>query len=178
MPRYFAFLRAINVGGRVVPMAELIRLFTKAGVTDVKSYLASGNLAFTSRSSSPATLERKLEQAMAKALGYEVETFLRTEAELLAAHAHPAYSAKEMASAHTIAIGFMRTPLDKAGLTRIAALANGEDEYRANGRELYQRNIVGLGQSKITGKMLERALGQPVTMRNIKTVAKLAATVG
>lgn len=175
MPRYFAFLRAINVGGRVVPMAELLRIFGKAGVSEVKSYLASGNLSFTTRSTSAAALEKKLEQAMERALGYEVDTFLRTEAELVAAHTWPAYTAKEMGSAHTIAIGFMRSPLDTAGLARIAALGNGEDEFRSHGRELYQRNTVGLGQSKITGRMLERALGQPVTMRNIKTVAKLAA---
>ncbi|HWA15156.1 MAG TPA: DUF1697 domain-containing protein, partial [Gemmatimonadales bacterium] len=166
-----------NVGGRVVPMAELTRLFGQEGMGEVKAYLASGNLSFTSRSTSAAALEQKLEAALAKALGYEVDTFVRTEAELVAAYQHPAYSAKEMNSAHTIAIGFMRTPLDPAGLARIAALANGEDEFRANGRELYQRNTVGLGQSKITGKMLERALGQPVTMRNIRTVAKLAAAV-
>lgn len=176
MARYFAFLRAINVGGRTVTMARLKELVTSCGATEVASYLASGNLSFHSRRSA-RVLEPRIERAFRDALGYEVETFLRSDDELLAAHRHPAYSAKEIASAHTIAVGFMRSPLDPAASARLMALANGDDEFRTNGREIYQRNTVGLGNSRITGKMLERALGQPVTMRNLKTVTKLVGVI-
>jgi uncharacterized protein (DUF1697 family) len=158
-------------------MVRLKELVASCGGTEVASYLASGNLSFHSRSSA-RSLEPRIERAFRDALGYEVETFLRTDDELVAAHDHPAYTAKEIAGAHTIAIGFMRSPLDKAARARVAALANGEDEFRANGREIYQRNVVGLGKSKITPRILERALGQPVTMRNIKTVARLVEVIG
>lgn len=178
MPRYLAFLRAINVGGHTVTMARLKQLFEGEGLSDVTSYLASGNLAFRSRSTASAALERRLERTLYQALGFEVATFLRSEAELLAAQAHRPYSPAEIATAHTLCIGFIARSLDQAALPRLQALCNEIDQYRVHGRELYHRCTTGLGQSTVTNKALEKALGQPVTMRNLKTVAKVAETCG
>ena len=57
MPRYVALLRAINVGGRNVKMAELCALFEQARLTDVQSVIASGNVLFASRSGDSVALE-------------------------------------------------------------------------------------------------------------------------
>jgi uncharacterized protein (DUF1697 family) len=176
MPRYLAFLRAINVGGHTVSMARLKQLFEAEGLTQVTSYLASGDLSFYSRSTAPAGLEKRLERAMQQALGFEVATFLRTEPELLAAHAHRPYPPATAARAHTLCIGFMAHSPDKAALDRLKALGNEIDQYRVHGRELYHLCNRGLSESTVTNKALEKALGQPVTMRNVKTVAKVAAT--
>ena len=46
MPRYVAFLRAVNVGGRIVKMDELRRPFAAAGFADVETFIASGNVIF------------------------------------------------------------------------------------------------------------------------------------
>lgn len=176
MPRYLAFLRAINVGGHTVPMVRLKGLFEREGLTDVTSYLASGNLSFRSRSTAPAALEKRLERAMHKAFGFEVATFLRTESELLAAHAHQPYSPAQVRTAHTLCIGFMARAPDRLAVDRLATLCNEVDQYRVHGRELYHLCTTGLGESTVTNKVLEKALGQPVTMRNVKTVAKVAGT--
>ncbi|MDO4556538.1 MAG: DUF1697 domain-containing protein [Lachnospiraceae bacterium] len=49
MKRYIAFLRGINISGKnKVPMAELKRGFERLDYTDVKTYLNSGNVAFSS----------------------------------------------------------------------------------------------------------------------------------
>ena len=48
MTRYIAFLRAINVGGHTVKMAELKRLFEALGFTNVETFIASGNVIFDS----------------------------------------------------------------------------------------------------------------------------------
>lgn len=157
-------------------MARLKQLFEAEGLTEVTSYLASGNLAFRSRSTAPAALERRLERSMHQALGYEVATFLRTEAELLAAHAHRPYTETETRGAHTLCIGFMARAPDKAALNRLAVLDNEIDRYRVCRRELYHLCNRGLSQSTVTNKALEKALGQPVTMRNVKTVAKVVGT--
>ena len=48
MKRYIAFLRGINVGGKnKIPMAELKKEFEKLGFREVKTYLNSGNVAFS-----------------------------------------------------------------------------------------------------------------------------------
>lgn len=89
MSLYLAFLRAINVGGRTVKMADLRRHLVEAGHEEVKTFIASGNLQLES-ALSPSALETRLEKDLEKALGYRVDTFVRTEAELKAlAQSHP-----------------------------------------------------------------------------------------
>ncbi len=53
MPRYAAFLR--GVGPMNAKMPELKQVFEAAGFTDVKTILASGNVARFSRSCVPRT---------------------------------------------------------------------------------------------------------------------------
>jgi uncharacterized protein (DUF1697 family) len=54
MPRLIAFLRAVNVGGRNVTMEQLRAHFSALGFTDVNTFIASGNVLFTSRAEKPA----------------------------------------------------------------------------------------------------------------------------
>jgi len=53
MLRYIAFLRAINVGGRNVSMAELRRLFQELGADQVETFIASDNVIFNYETLSP-----------------------------------------------------------------------------------------------------------------------------
>lgn len=64
MPRYVAFLRAINLGGaRMVKMDFLRQLFESLGFDEVETFIASGNVVFsTKRQSSSQPLERKIEK--------------------------------------------------------------------------------------------------------------------
>ena len=78
MPRYVAFLRAINVGGHVVKMDDLRRRFAQLGFTEVETFIASGNVIFSSPSRDAAALEKKIERQLEKSFGYEVKTFVRT----------------------------------------------------------------------------------------------------
>ncbi|MCC6187963.1 MAG: DUF1697 domain-containing protein [Anaerolineales bacterium] len=52
--RHVAFLRAINVGGHVVKMDMLRRLFTRMGSARVETYFASGNVVFEAPAGAPA----------------------------------------------------------------------------------------------------------------------------
>jgi len=68
MPRFIAFLRAINVGrGRVVKMDVLSRIFESLGFSRVVTFIASGNLAFETRGKNARMLESKLEKKLRKA---------------------------------------------------------------------------------------------------------------
>jgi uncharacterized protein (DUF1697 family) len=48
MTRYVALLRAINVGDHNVKMAHLRTLFDSLGVSNVETFIASGNVIFDS----------------------------------------------------------------------------------------------------------------------------------
>jgi uncharacterized protein (DUF1697 family) len=58
-----ALLRAVNVGGRQIAMAELRALFDELGFSDAKTLLNSGNIVFTAGRKSDAQLERLLESS-------------------------------------------------------------------------------------------------------------------
>ena len=82
---YVAFLRGINVGGhKLIKMADLVRIFTKAGCRDVRTYIQSGNVIFASPLTDVDYLTRKLETALNKAVGYQVPMILKTLPEEMA----------------------------------------------------------------------------------------------
>lgn len=80
--KYIAFLRGINVGGHQVKMESLRQLFTEAGLTDVRSYIASGNLFFATDRTDREALKAELESKLLKTLEFEVPIFLRTAEEV------------------------------------------------------------------------------------------------
>src|SRR4051812_38857756 len=80
MGRMVALLRAVNVGGRKLPMAELRTLCAGLGWTDVATYIQSGNLVFTAPGKAEA-LEAMLEMTIAKAFNLDVPAIVRSKAE-------------------------------------------------------------------------------------------------
>src|SRR5438445_10452666 len=75
MPRYAAFLRGVMPVNAKMP--DLKKAFEAAGFTDVKTILGSGNVVFSARAASEASLERRAEAAMAERLGRTFLTIIR-----------------------------------------------------------------------------------------------------
>lgn len=176
LTRHVAFLRAINVGGHTVTMGRLVELFEALGLDDVTTFIASGNVIFTSRSG-VAALERRIDQHLQSELGYPAEVFLRTPDELQAILSYPAFPAKKVASAHALMIGFLRQKPSAAVAKAVTRLGGEADQLVINGRELYWLRPVQESDPKL-GKLLERALGGPMTVRNVNTVRRLVAKYG
>lgn len=68
MKNYCAFLRGVNVNGTNMKMAEVCQVFTDAGMQNVTSVLASGNIIFSSGKDA-AQLKELLEKAMSQHFG-------------------------------------------------------------------------------------------------------------
>ncbi|MHB8187306.1 MAG: DUF1697 domain-containing protein [Dermatophilaceae bacterium] len=80
MATYIAFLRAINVGGRFVKMADLRTGLSDKGFGEVESYIQSGNLRFRSGLRSVAAVELAVETALEELCGFTVRAIVRTPA--------------------------------------------------------------------------------------------------
>jgi uncharacterized protein (DUF1697 family) len=173
MPRYIAFLHAINVGGRVVKMARLRDLFESMGLTNVETFIASGNVIFDSTARNGATIERLVEGRLRAALGYDVNTFVRTRREVADAAAYQPFA--DMREIHTLSVGFMAQEPSPESRAAVTAFRTEVDGFHVHGRELYWLCRVPINESKVTGPRLEKVVGMPSTMRNITTVRKLAA---
>jgi len=176
MPKYIAFLRAINVGGHTVKMDELRRLFTGLGFANVETFIASGNVIFDSPAKNSRSLEKKIETCLLAALGYEVATFVRSVPELLrVAHYRPFPDTELAVAGHTLYIGFMAAEPDSAAKEKLLGLATKVDDFHLQGREVYWLCRVSFGESEVSGALLAKTLGLPATIRNSTTVRKIAA---
>jgi uncharacterized protein (DUF1697 family) len=82
MPTYTAFLRAVNVGGRYYKMAALRDHLTESGLSEVETYIQTGNVRFRSGMRSAAKVERHLEDVLGRHCGFEVPSIVFTPAEL------------------------------------------------------------------------------------------------
>jgi uncharacterized protein (DUF1697 family) len=176
MPKYLAFLRAINVGGHTVKMDQLRQLFAGLGFANVETFIASGNVIFDSPTKSSRILEKKIESCLKSALGYEVATFVRSVAELQQIAKYRPFPNTELdAAGHTLYVGFMATEPDEGAQEKLRALATEVDDFHLSGREFYWLCRVRFGDSQVSGALLAKTLGLPATIRNSTTVKKLAA---
>jgi len=163
MTRYVALLRAVNVGGTgKLPMAELRTMCESLGFTEVRTYIASGNVVFDSKLAEAAVktrLERCLEQYAGKPVGVAV----RTGAEL--AQVLAANPFKSAAANRTVAI-FLDAPPPADAL----AHASGQrtEEMALGAREIYVLYNDGMADTK-----LKIPAAKTGTARNMNTLAKL-----
>lgn len=170
--RYIAFLRAINVGGRFVKMDVLREHFAALRFADVETFIASGNVLFTTSSADVAALERRIERRLERSLGYDVATFLRTPAELASLVREEPYQDRDPAA--TLWTGFLKTTVSADVRERLRALSSDAEEVDVIGREVYWlRRALDMSALR-TGAKIDRVLASPVTFRNVTTVRKLA----
>ncbi|MFN2564926.1 MAG: DUF1697 domain-containing protein [Gemmatimonadaceae bacterium] len=175
MSRYVAFLRAINVGGRVVKMDQLRALFEAMRLRNVETFIASGNVLFDTRSDNVDSLERRIEKRLEGLLGYEVVTFVRTPEEIAAAAAYaPFGDPAALGPVHALYVGFLKTAPSEEAKQKLLSYRTKTDDLDVQGREVYWRAVKSLRESLFSGALLEKTLG-PATMRNVSTVRKLAA---
>src|ERR1700733_10577438 len=82
MASFVALLRAVNVGGTgKLPMSELKAICEELGFGAVRTYIASGNVVFTSRKSE-AAVKAAREKRLAAYAGKPVGVLVRTAAEM------------------------------------------------------------------------------------------------
>jgi uncharacterized protein (DUF1697 family) len=164
MPAFIALLRAVNVGGTgKLPMSELKAMCEELGFAQVKTYIASGNVVFTSRKSESAiktALEKQLKAYAGKPVGVAVRSAAEM-AQVLADNPFP-----KAAPNRTVAI-FLdgKPPKD----TLSAVRGQKSEEIKLGRREIYVHYGDGMGQSKLVIPAAKTG-----TARNLNTVATLA----
>jgi uncharacterized protein (DUF1697 family) len=176
-PRLIAFLRAINVGGHTVTMAQLRKEFEALDLKDVETFIASGNVIFSSRSKDLAALEKRIESRLRTSFGFEVATFVRTDAEVAALAEYRPFAETQFSSAKegAFCVGFLDRTLDAAGVKALMAFKTDIDDFHTKGREVFWLCQKRQGESTFTNTNMERALKIRATFRGMNTVVRLAA---
>ena len=172
MGRHVALLRAVNVGGRKLPMAALRALCERIGWEDVATYIQSGNVVFTAAGESEA-LEATLEKAIAKEFGLEVPVIVRGAAQWARyPEANPFPQAARDEPNRLMLLLAKSAPAAGADAAIQGRARDGEQVKRA-GDALWIHFPGGSGNSKLTPSLIDRAVGSPATARNYRTVLRI-----
>jgi uncharacterized protein (DUF1697 family) len=176
MASHAAFLRGMNVGSHHrVSNAELQRMFSELGFADVKTFRASGNVAFAAAREPLERLTLRIEGALAQELGYAVPTFLRTAEEMRAICAFEPFEKPLVeAAGGKLQVSIMAARPSAAVRKQVLALAGERDRLAFGERELYWLPSGGVLETELDLAAIERALG-PTTRRTKGTIEQMTA---
>ena len=166
-------LRGVNVGRhRRVAMADVRAALEHAGYPDVETHVQSGNLLVDTRVGA-ARLARDVEAALRDDLGLDVDAMVRSAAQLRKVLAsNPFLAAGEPPS--SLHVGFAKARPTRAAITALAERDFGRDRATVVGTDVHLCYPDGQGRSKMSGSVLEKVLGVPITVRNWIVTTALA----
>jgi len=175
MTKYAAFLRGINVGGRIVKMADLKVCLEKAGLSDVRTLLQSGNVVFESEEggASVPALKSLIEAALSETFGYPAKVQVMPVEDLSkVVSKYPFGTAADGQHDYVI---FMENGLEGELAVEPCRLAPGEQVAAGLG-VVYWRVAKGSTLKSDFAKLLTKSkYRQFNTNRNIRTLRKMLA---
>jgi uncharacterized protein (DUF1697 family) len=177
MPTFIAFLRAVNVGKRKYPMAELREALTTAGFDEVETHIQTGNVLFRTTLRSRAKVIAALEKAMLEDRGFEVPVVLMTPQELseLYDEACDFGGGKKL---HGHYVSLLAEPPTKKGAAALEARSGGGEEVRVGQRAVHLMLTTKPYHEATTGNAeVERELGVATT-RNLTVITKMSEKWG
>jgi len=172
MGRKLALLRGINVGGRVLPMAELRDLCSKLGWTEVQTYIQSGNVIFES-ADEPAALEASLEAALAERFGFNVPVMVRTPAQWAVYPAGNPFLEAARDEPKWLMLLVPKRPPAADAVELLKARATMGEKVGRTGDGLWIWFAGGVAGSKLSPLLIDKLVDSPATSRNHRTVMKL-----
>ena len=169
-------VRGVNVGGRgLVKMAALKAVFEALGFAPVHTVLQSGNVVFGAKSDNLPAVAKKIAAAIEKELKATPDVILRTLPEMREVVARNPFPAEAKNDPGRLQVQFLAGTANKAGKTKLEALANPPEKFVIGEREVYIQYAHGAGRSKLGGPAMDKALGSRGTARNWNTILKLLA---
>ncbi len=176
MHTYIALLRGINVGGHnKLPMQELKSVLATLALSNVRTYIQSGNVVFQSERADSAALAAEITAAIGQSHGFSPAVLLLTAEELRAAMAANPFPAGEE-EPKSLHLFFLDAPPTNVDLASLAALKKANERYQLVGKVFYLHAPDGIGRSKLAERF-GRGWDVTITARNWRTVGKVMELV-
>jgi uncharacterized protein (DUF1697 family) len=171
---YISLLRGINVSGqKQIRMAKLKDLYESLKLTNMTTYVQSGNVVFGCREKDAAKVAASLETAIAQAFGYAVSVILRDRNELIRVRESNPFVNERHEDPAKLHVTFLLESPAKSALSKLPVSPVGGDEFHVSGQEIYLFCPDGYGRTKLSNAFFEKKLGVTATTRNWKTVNAL-----
>lgn len=169
MHRYVAFLRGVSPMN--AKMVELKDCFERAGFTDIKTVLSSGNIVFDARTASETTLERKAETTMTKQLGHAFYTIVRPANVLRELFELDPYAAFRLPTSAKRVVTFLRKPRTEKLMLPIEV--DGARILAIHDREIFTAYVPN-PRGPVFMALIEKTFGTHVTTRTWDTIRRCA----
>jgi len=165
---YAAFLRGVSPMNAKMP--ELKRAFERAGFSDVRTLLSSGNVIFSAPTAPIAELERKCEAAMHKRLGSAFVTFIRPIAALRRLLAADPYASFKLDPGSKRVVTLLRR---KPKPPELPIERDGARILLVRGTEVFSAYVPG-PRGPVFMQLVEKTFGKEATTRTWETLARAA----
>ena len=173
MKTYIALIRGINVGGHnKLPMAELRTVLNLAGLSNVQTYIQSGNVIFKSNINDLKALETKISNIISSNFEFEVPVIVKSPNAFKKILECCPFLPEEMEKSYFILLD--RIP-DKELVAEVSKMTFIDEQFQIIKDCLYFHSAHGYGRTKFNMKTFEKKLQVVGTSRNYKTMLKLLA---
>jgi uncharacterized protein (DUF1697 family) len=174
--RFIAFLRGVNVAGRTLKKDVMVDAFVRAGLNNVRTHIASGNVSFDAPVHvNRFTLTRRLEKLLAEAAGYDVPVFLRSLGEVAAVLELDPFKKARVTPNMRLCIIFISEPLPKGTVLPFQSPKGDFDLLQASPGEVFAIMYVRDGRPGNPSAYIEKTHGVKATTRFFGATAKILA---
>lgn len=170
MPRFVAFLRSVNVGGRTVRMAGLRRALEDAGFTGVETHIQSGNVLVGTTLRSAASVRRALEEAVEAYAGFAVPAVVRTPSAVRALVAEVDGVPPMLGEGSRRYVALADAPVPAAAAAELEAWDRPGERVRVLGDSILAEVTVPFHTVGLTNARVDRITGLTTTWRDLRVV--------
>lgn len=171
MKTYITLLRGINVSGKnSLKMDDLKYLCTQIGLTNVATYIQSGNIIFTS-DLDLEIINTKIQESILTQFGFEIPaiTILLNQFEDIL-NQNPFNEPAELSQLY---ITYLHSTPDIVLFEQIEKKKAGEEKIQLKNSVVYINVPNGYGKTKLTNALIESKLKMTATTRNWRTSLKI-----
>jgi uncharacterized protein (DUF1697 family) len=170
---YVAFLRGVNVGGKgIVSMTAIKEALVDLGLSDVRTYINSGNVIFSTRASDAQRLTARIEKGLEQHTGMAIKVLVmdhKTLKKIVDAIPRNWVDDKTMRTY----VLLLWKELDDRGILDRLPIKPGVDELRyAPGAVVWRVDRENVGRSQMN-KIVGTPLYKKITIRSANTMRKL-----
>ena len=176
MPRYLALLRGINVGGNnIIRMSDLKACFERTGLSDVTTFIQSGNVVFTAKTGDASRLAAKIEKALSSRFAYSARVVVVTHAQLRQAVRGAPKGFGGAPARFRYDVIFLKEPLTAKEAMKSVSVRPGVDAAYPGKSVLYFSRLISRASQSRLPKVIQTPAYRYMTIRNWNSTTKLLA---
>lgn len=178
MAKFVVFLRAVNVGGRKLAMADARKVLEDNGFTGVESHIQTGNFLVDTSLRSIAKVEQAVGEALGKHAGYDVVAIARRPADLSGLVESVDAVPVSLEGEQSRYVSFCVEAPTAARAAELEEWDAPGERAHVIGKDVLMEFALPFHTAKLTGPKIEKVLGVAGTARNMTVVRALAQKWG